>query len=195
MVTIAHDFNRTALVLVDMQNAFFEDPRLERRQERLLGHCNDLVAAARGGGMPVFNIRTIHKRDKSTWTLSMLDDDQGFLFEGTTQTYNLSGLDTTGSIEVIKHRDSSFWGTDLLHQLNRHHIDSMVLAGVSSHTCIASTASDAYAANLRVALAIEAMASTDPEFENTTLRLLEKEYRQKYEKTAALLELVPEWRS
>lgn len=86
-------------------------------------------------------------------------------------------------------------GHGLLHQLNRHHIDSMVLAGVSSHTCIASTASDAYAANLRVALAIEAMASTDPEFENTTLRLLEKEYRQKNEKTAVLLELVPEWRS
>lgn len=125
----------------------------------------------------------------------MLDDNQGFLFEGTTQTYNLSRLDTRDSIEVIKHRDSSFWGTDLLHQLNRHHIDSMVLAGVSSHTCIASTASDAYAANLRVALAIEAMASTDPEFENTTLRLLEKEYRQKNEKTAVLLELVPEWRS
>ncbi|GAA1499263.1 hypothetical protein GCM10009628_42680 [Paeniglutamicibacter kerguelensis] len=125
----------------------------------------------------------------------MLEDDQGFLFEGTPQTYNLSGLDTKDSIEVIKHRDSSFWGTDLLQQLRRHHIDSLVLAGVSSHTCIASTAADAYAANLRVALAVEAMASTDPEFENTTLKLLEQEYRQKPETTAALLEQVPEWRT
>lgn len=195
MATVAHDFKRTALVLVDMQNAFFEDQRLEARRERLIGHCNDLVAAARRGAMPIFNIRTIHKRDISTWTLSMLEDDQGFLFEGTPQTYNLSGLDTKDSIEVIKHRDSSFWGTDLLQQLRRHHIDSLVLAGVSSHTCIASTAADAYAANLRVALAVEAMASTDPEFENTTLKLLEQEYRQKPETTAALLEQVPEWRT
>lgn len=195
MATIAQDFKRTALVLVDMQNAFFEDQRLETRRERLIGHCNDLVAAARRGAMPIFNVRTIHKRDKSTWTLSMLDDDQGFLFEGTPQTHNLSGLDTRDAIEVIKHRDSSFWGTDLLQQLRRHHIDSIVLAGVSSHTCIASTASDAYAANLRVALAYEAVASTDPGFENAALKFLKNEYRQELETTAAILEQVPEWRS
>lgn len=195
MATIARDFKRTALVLVDMQNAFFEDHGLKMHQKRLVTHGNDLVAAARGGSMPVFNVRTMHKRDKSTWTLSMLDDDQGFLFEGTMQTYNVSGLDTGDSIEVIKHRDSSFWGTDLLQQLHRRHVDSMVIAGVSSHTCVAATASDAYAADIRVALAIEAIASTDPDFADTTLMLLKNEYRQNLETTAALLEQVPEWRT
>ncbi|QXQ11963.1 cysteine hydrolase family protein [Paeniglutamicibacter sp. Y32M11] len=194
MATISSDFKRTALVLVDMQNAFFEDPELKIQQKRLVGHCNDLVAAARGGSMPVFNVRTIHKRDKSTWTLSMLDDDQGFLFEGTMQTYNVSGLDTTDSIEIIKHRDSSFWGTDLLNQLHRRHVDSVVISGVSSHTCVAATASDAYAADIRAALAIDAIASADPDFANTTLALLKNEYRQKLETTAALLEQIPAWR-
>ncbi|MDO2935945.1 cysteine hydrolase [Paeniglutamicibacter sulfureus] len=178
---------RTALLIVDMQNAFFEDPILARHRESLVRHCNELAGHARSMGMPIFNIRTEHARDKSTWTLSMLDDDQGFLFEGSEQAQNLVGLDVRDSTEILKRRDSAFWRTDLSEQLARLGVESVLMAGVSSHTCIASTAADAYADDLRVWLVSDAIASSDPDFEKSTLGLLQAEYRQHIVTTDALL--------
>lgn len=177
----------TALLIVDMQNAFFEDPAMARHQEELVRRCNELCGLARASGMPVFNIRTEHARDKSTWTLSMLDDDQGFLFTGTAQAQNLAGLDLDGAVEIIKRRDSAFWRTDLSDQLRRRGVDSVLVAGVQSHTCIAATAADAYADNLRTWLISDAIASPDPDFERVTLKLLNSEYRQGILTTESLL--------
>lgn len=181
-------FKRTALVVIDMQNAFFEEATLSAQRQKIVTRCNQLMAAARAGGTPIFNIKTVHKRDKSTWTLNMLDDDQGFLFEGTRQTHNLEGLNIQGSIEVIKRRDSSFWRTDLLQKLCEQEVDSLVLCGVSSHSCIAATASDAYAADLRVVLAKDAIASPSAEFEEGTLKILRQEYRQEAWSVAEIIE-------
>ncbi|MFL4476028.1 cysteine hydrolase family protein [Paeniglutamicibacter sp. MACA_103] len=177
----------TALLIIDMQNAFFEDPILARLREPLVRHCNELTGLARALGMPVFNIRTEHARDKSTWTLSMLDDDQGFLFEGSEQARNLAGLDVEDAVEIIKRRDSAFWRTDLSERLRRGGVESVLVAGVSSHTCIASTAADAYADDVRAWLVSDAIASSDPDFEESTLKLLQAEYRQGIVSTASLL--------
>jgi nicotinamidase-related amidase len=181
---------RTALLIVDMQIAFFEEPILQAHRAVLVENCNALADAARTSGMPIFNIRTEHKKDKSTWTLSMLDDDQGFLFEGTDQAKNLGGLDLAEATEVVKRRDSAFWDTGLGTQLVRQGVGSLIVTGVSSHTCVASTAADAYARNLRVWLVKDAIASTDPTFEDTTLALLHREYRQKIVSTNDLLHSV-----
>lgn len=187
MQEVPHLSERTALLIVDMQNAFFEDPILDGHRESLVRHCNELSALARSLGMPVFNIRTEHARDKSTWTLSMLDDDRGFLFEGSDQAQNLPGLDVGEATEIVKRRDSSFWRTDLSEHLRRRGVGSVLIAGVSSHTCIASTAADAYADDLRAWLVADAIASHDPDFERSTLELLQSEYRQGIVTTQALL--------
>lgn len=178
---------RTALLIVDMQNAFFEDPLLRRHRDALVRNCNRLVAWARNLGMPIFNVRTEHARDKSTWTLSMLDDDQGFLFAGSDQAKNLDDLDIGDATEIIKRRDSAFWRTDLDGQLERLGVESVLIAGVSSHTCIAATAADAYAANIRASLVSDAIASEDPRFESAVLGLLQAEYRQKVVSVESLL--------
>lgn len=43
--------------------------------------------------MPVINVRTEHKRDRSTWTLNMLADNKGFAFEGDLDAQYLPVLD------------------------------------------------------------------------------------------------------
>ncbi len=169
-----------------MQNAFFEDPGLGHR-ESVLQHCNELAALARSTGMPIFNIRTEHAQDKSTWTLSMLEDDQGFLFTGSDQARNLTGLDLSGATEIIKRRDSAFWRTGLSEQLADPGVEEVLIAGASTHTCIASTAADAHAANLRAWPVADAIASEDPGFASATLGLLQKEYRQKVVTTQSLV--------
>lgn len=181
-----------ALLLIDMQEGFFETEDLAQHRARLASACNKLAAAARKAGLPVIAVRTVHKKDKSTWTLKMLEDDQGYLFEGTGQARILPELDLAGSIELIKRRDSAFWATELLTLLLQHRVASLILAGVSSETCIAATATDAFSANLPVFLARDALASADPDFEDVTLKFLEEHYRQRILSSEQLIAQLPD---
>ena len=85
---------KTAVLMIDLQNAYFEDPALASRQETVVEAANLLLRTATAAQVPVLLVRTEHRRDRSTWTLSMLDDDQGFIFEGTEQAAYLPGLQT-----------------------------------------------------------------------------------------------------
>lgn len=190
MTQLSGDFRHPALLLIDLQNAFFETEELAAKRDQVVANCNRLIAAAREAGAPVINARTVHKRDGSTWTLKMLEDEQGYLFEGTEQAENLSELDLDGAISIIKRRDSVFWNTELLTQLLQHRVTSLIMAGVSSHTCVAATASDAFAANLAVVVATDAVASEDPDFEDVTLKLLREQHRQRLAETSSIVRLL-----
>lgn len=168
----------TALLVIDMQNAFFEDEKLGAAQETLVAACNGLIVAARTGGAPVLLARTEHLRDRSTWTLSMLDDDQGFIFRGTHQAEFVEGLDVEGIETVTKTRDSAFFGTDLAERLRAQGVESVVLAGVSTHNCVAHTGADAFAQNFRVSYALDAIGSTNDDYAAAMLEILSVEYRQ-----------------
>ncbi|HJX77064.1 cysteine hydrolase family protein [Glutamicibacter sp.] len=180
-------FSRPALVIIDMQNAFFETPALAQQRGAVTEQCSMLLNEARKHDLLIVNVCTIHQRDKSTWTLSMLEDDQGFLFEGTEQARNLNELDLSRSVQVIKHRDSAFWQTGLDGLLHFHRIRALILAGVASDSCVAATAADAFAANYRVAVAKAAVASGDPDFEKTTLQQMETLHRQPAVDTESLI--------
>ncbi|WP_308191211.1 cysteine hydrolase family protein [Spelaeicoccus albus] len=175
-------------MIVDMQNAYFENPRLAACRSRVTEQCNELIRLARQIGALVVNVRTEHLRDKSTWTLNMLDDDQGYLFRGSKQAACVDGLDIADSQPIVKRRDNAFLGTDLLRLLQSAKITELVVAGVSTHTCIAQTASEAYARNFRVVLAKDAVASHDPEYEAGMLSMLLAEYRQEALSTSVISE-------
>ena len=167
-----------ALLIIDMQKAFFEDESLGNHHDCLGAACTSAIPDAREAGIAVYLLRTEHQRDNSTWTLSMLDDDQGFLFSGTEQTEFVDDLDVEGLPELVKTRDSAFFGTDLLQRLRILEVDTVVLAGVSTHNCVAQTGADAYANNLRVVYARDAVASTNSEYAQNVLGVLMDEYRQ-----------------
>lgn len=166
-----------ALIIIDMQKGFFAEESLRTRQDDLVRASNQLIRAAQAADELIVGVRTVHSPDRSTWTLSMLDDDQGFMLEGDADTEYVDGLDLDHAHEVIKTRDSAFWQTDLLTFLRQRSIDHVVLAGVSTHLCIMQTAIDAYNANLGVTLATDAMASCRPSLHQPTVDLLQQEYR------------------
>lgn len=169
---------RTALLVIDMQNAFFEDENLAAVQEPLVAACNRLIDTAGRNGVLVLMARTEHLPDRSTWTLSMLEDDQGFIFRGTRQAEFVRGLFTEGAEIVTKTRDSAFFGTDLAERLRRDGIDHLVLAGVSTHNCVAHTGADAFAHDVRVSYALDAIGSTNGDYAAAMLEILSVEYRQ-----------------
>lgn len=167
-----------ALLIIDMQQAYFNDPRLERHKDRLVDAINKLVDEHIENGDLIINIKTVHARDKSTWTLNMLEDNQGFAFEGSDETRTLSGLRLQTAIEITKTRDSAFHGTDLLRILRDHQVKHLTLAGVSAHNCIFQTASDAYAYDFPVRLVAAAIADEDETLQRQAFDFLKTEYRQ-----------------
>ena len=167
-----------ALLIIDMQNAYFEDPGLTPRREELVRACNRLISDFTEKGAKVLLVGTEHERDKSTWSLNMLEDDQGFIFRGSDQADFVPGLAVDGLPRLVKTRDSAFTGTDLIARLRNWGAEELVLAGVATHNCIAQTAADAFAHNFRVIYAEEAMASGNERAAADMLRILTDEYRQ-----------------
>jgi len=167
-----------ALLIVDMQVDYFNDNELERCRDDLVAACNTLAERAISAGAPVIEVRTEHKPDRSTWALNMRDDDSGMVIEGTTGASPVAGLRTDGTATVIKTRDSAFFRTELEHLLAARGIETVAIAGVSTESCIATTAADAYARDLRVVIADEAVASVDPALNRRTQEQLEQQYRQ-----------------
>jgi nicotinamidase-related amidase len=167
----------TALILIDLQYDYFADDELERCRDDLVKAANLLVDRARAAGAPVIEVRTVHKRDKSTWALNMLEDDQGMALEGSRGAERLDELEEPDHV-VVKTRDSAFHDTGLAGWLAERGVDRLVLAGVSTESCIAATATDAYAHDLRVVLVEDATASVEWEQHDQTLARLQAQYRQ-----------------
>jgi nicotinamidase-related amidase len=174
---------KTALVLIDLQNDYFADDELARCRDDVLAHSNQLVERARAAGAPVVEVRTVHAHDRSTWALNMLEDDQGMALEGTEGADRVEGLGEPDHV-VVKTRDSAFYDTDLSTWLSDRGIEQLVLAGVSTESCIAATAVDAYARDLRVVLVEDATASIEWKLHDQTLERLHQQYRQEVRSTA-----------
>lgn len=179
-----------AVLIIDMQNAFFEDPVLQGHGDAVTAACNRLITAAQESGAKVLLVKTEHEMDKSTWTLNMLEDDQGFIFRGTEQAQFVAGLTTDSLPQLVKTRDSAFLGTDLLWRLRNWDVETLVLAGISTHNCIAQTAADAFAYNFRVVYADEATASENAEAAAAVQKILCREYRQQVLDVAGIEKLL-----
>lgn len=174
-----------AVLVIDMQNDFFADPELRRCRDDLVKACNEVADRARAAGVPVFEVQTVHARDKSTWALNMRDDDQGMALEGSRGVERVDGL-KPGDQVVTKTRDSAFFGTDLERLLADAGVERLVVCGVSTESCIAATSTDAYARDLRVTLVEDGTASIEWKQHDQTLARLQEQYRQDVVKAADL---------
>lgn len=164
-----HPEHRDALLLLDLQESFFETPELEQQRAEIVDAAVELRAAAQQAQVPVFVITTVHSRDRSTWTLSMLEDDQGYLFSGDPGTEMIHEIETEGTTRLEKTRDSAWFGTDLLLRVHNLGVDRVVIAGVSTHACIAQTARDAYANNVHAVIVADAIWDERPEHRQAVL--------------------------
>lgn len=171
-----------AVVLIDMQVDFFNDPELERCREDLVAACNTVIDGALERGLPVVEVRTLHPADRSTWALNMIDDGAGMTEEGTPGAEPVEGLHhagTTDGVTVLrKTRDSAFHETGLADLLREADVDSFLLCGVSTESCIAATATEAYARDLAVALVRDGTASVRWDLHDHTIDSLRAQYRQ-----------------
>lgn len=181
------DLRHTALVIIDMQPAYFSDDRLAKQQHDLVAAITELTALYRAHHLPIFTITTVHEKDKSTWTLNMLEDNKGFSFRGERTAQPLIELNMNETITLEKTRDSAFHGTQLLALLRDKQVTHLTLCGVSAHNCIFQTAAEAYAYNFSVSLVQDAIGDEEPREKTHALGQLHAEYRQEVIDTASFV--------
>lgn len=184
--------HRDALLLVDLQNAFFDEEGLAEQEDELTAAANRLSEAAIKAKIPVFVVTTVHSRDTSTWTLNMLEAGEGFLFSGEEGTEVISGLNTDQTTRIEKTRDSALFATDLHLRLVNLSVNRIVLAGVSTHGCISQTARDAYAHNIRSVLISDATADARQDYHEAQLQRLEEDGQAS---TATMDEIIATWQN
>jgi nicotinamidase-related amidase len=145
----------TALLILDMQNYFFQTAEKQAGYKRLIPALNELVQAFdRAEGTAIYNIISVHKADRSTWSRNMLRHNAGCLLEGTHEAEVVADLFISPrQITVPKTRHSAFIRTDLERKLRSQGVDRVVLSGVYTHGCVALSAIDAWSLDFEVAIA------------------------------------------
>jgi ureidoacrylate peracid hydrolase len=184
----------TALLVVDMQNAFChraggfaQAGRDVSAQNAIVPTVARLVRAARGSGLCV--IWTIqeglgpNERARLGRRIPALLGRQG---AGIPETWSIRSTWDAELIDelraeihpddhvVRKHRMSSFYSTTLDSILRIRQIDCLIVAGVNTEKCIESTVRDASFRDLDVLVVEDAVATSDHDFHVDSLRKIDR---------------------
>jgi len=164
---------KPVLLIIDMQNDYFEQPVLADLRSRLADAINDLTGMARAHHYPVVWVTTRYAADLGDATLEMKRENILVCIENTPGAELIPELRVVaGDLEIVKKRYSAFFGTGLDDLLARLGATCLIIAGINTHACIRTTAIDAYQRDYEIILAVECIASYDREHHDVTLRYL-----------------------
>jgi nicotinamidase-related amidase len=146
------------LIVIDMQRWMFRYPERAAQLPSLVANIDALTAKFAEHGLPIFNVQTLHKADRSTWSRLMHKHDYACLIENTADAEFVDGYQPHArAVTVTKTANSAFFGTDLAHLLARTGVTELVLAGVFIDGCVGLTAADAAQHGLEVTLVEDAI--------------------------------------
>jgi nicotinamidase-related amidase len=166
-----------ALLIIDMQRWMFRYPERLAQAPRLSANIELLATAFARAGLPVFQVDTIHKADRSTWSRLMRKHDYSCLIEGTPDVAPVDGFSPPhGAIRIVKTANSAFVGTDLDCVLRRAGIVELVLTGVFIDGCVGLTAADAAQRGYEVTFVEDAIGHTRAERREVVLNWLVSDY-------------------
>ncbi|MGN6467778.1 MAG: cysteine hydrolase family protein [Rhizobiaceae bacterium] len=122
---------RTALILIDVQQAFVEREKAGERRNNpdALANIVRLLTTFRERGMAIF-----HVRHASTEPDSLLRPGRS----GYQPIAEARELD--GEPMLVKHVNAAFIGTDLEKRLRQGGIETLVIAGITTNHCVETTA-------------------------------------------------------
>ncbi len=165
---------RTALVVIDMQNAFCRDDGStakigldHTRLKAAIGPCAKLLAGARERGLPVIFTRYAYRPDYADGGILVryLNPALGsadYLAAGSWDIEILSELTPLPGEHVIdKNRPSAFYAQEFEATLRALDVDSLVVCGVTTNCCVESTVRDASQRDYKVFVATDAVAELE----------------------------------
>lgn len=178
--------SRTALIVVDMQNAFMPLPVAHAPCDmapKIVPQINALAQAVREtGGVVVWIQTACTQGDKITWSNAhnIVSHDRALkrfsALERGSEGYALyKEMDARpDDIYVEKHRFSAFIqnSSDLDAILREKGVDTVLIAGTVTNVCCESTARDAMMLNYKVVMVSDCNAADNDEEHNATLRAI-----------------------
>jgi nicotinamidase-related amidase len=162
------DPDRTAMIVVDMQNDFvaagaaMETPAARAMVPKLA----EALKMCRSAGIRVIYTAHVHRRDGSD--MGLFDDMHPPIAKRAALVDGTPGVDIypelapqPGEHVIKKHRYSGFFGTDLDIILREWKVDTVIIAGTTTENCCHATARDAMFRNYRVVFLSDATATYD----------------------------------
>jgi nicotinamidase-related amidase len=164
---------KTAILVIDMLNDYFQDGRLVEFREILCSRINDLTDWCREIGFDIIWVRQEFKEDLSDAFLIMREKSIYKTIEKTAGSQILNELvRQENDYEIVKKRYSAFYNTNLDEILNRNKTQQLIICGINTHACVRMTAIDAYQRDLKVIIATDCVNSYDEDHHNISLRYL-----------------------
>lgn len=169
------DREKTALILVDVINSFFEPghPNYYEGVETVLEPMRALLDAARASGAIVVHAAEKHRPGFTDFEWKKLPvhhlaDAHDAAFFGA---FRPEGRNET---TVYKRRFSAFFATDLALFLAEQGVRRVIIAGVKTNVCIRATAQDAFAGGFEPVIAREATNSNRPHLAAASLEDIDR---------------------
>uniref|UniRef100_UPI00398B8BD2 cysteine hydrolase family protein n=1 Tax=Pandoraea sputorum TaxID=93222 RepID=UPI00398B8BD2 len=144
------DPKRTALVVIDFQNEYFAGRMPIPDGAQALANTQKLIALADRAGIPVFQIQHVAPAGAAV-----------FAIDGKTVGFAPGAEPRAGDTVLRKTSVSVFASTDLDARLKAKGIDTLLIAGLMTHACVAGAARDAVPLGYRVVVASDASATRD----------------------------------
>jgi nicotinamidase-related amidase len=176
------------LVIIDMQRWMFRYPERAEQVPLLVGNINALANVFVDRGLPIFDVRTIHKADRSTWSRLMHKHDYPCLLEGTDDVQVVDGYRSPElAVQITKTANSVFLATDFETALKTAGVAELVLTGVFADGCVGLTAADAAQRRLDVTFVDDAIGHSRPDRREAILDWLTDSYELKRQTTEQML--------
>jgi nicotinamidase-related amidase len=167
------------LAIIDMQKWMFRYPERAAQIDQLIDNIN-AISKAFEPGLPIFDVRTIHKADRSTWSRLMRKYDYQCLIEGTEDTRPVDGYQLhERAIQITKTANSAFLGTHFETQLKAAGVTELALAGVFIDGCVGLTAADAAQRGFEVVFVDDAIGHARADRRSAILNWLADDYELK----------------
>jgi nicotinamidase-related amidase len=186
------DFERTALVIIDMQRDFLEPGGFGEtlgndvsQLSRAVKPVAAVLAAAREGGLLVIHTREGHLPDLSDAPPAKVErgapslriGDPGpmgrILIRGEAGHDIVPALyPMEGEIVIDKPGKGAFYATDLGAVLSRHAIENLLVCGVTTEVCVHTTVREGNDRGYRCVVLADGCASYFPEFHEMGLKMI-----------------------
>jgi len=160
-----------ALLVIDMQQFFLDpaSPTFTCGGLAIIPTVTRLIAAFRAAGRPVIFMRHVHHPQGLDAGIMAWWWD-GMCLEGSPESEVHPALKPLpGEKQVLKHRYSAFYNTDLETVLRCLKIEDLVISGIMTNMCCESTARDAYYRDYRVHFLADGTGSINEEMHVASL--------------------------
>lgn len=174
---------RTALLVIDVQ-AHFDEPGstpfavgVPLVVERLAR----TVAAARAAGAICIFVRAVESERTNTpvWVSRHATKPErvGKYLDGTPGAeFHPRLRPTSGDVTIVKHRYSSFLGTDLDRILRERRIRTLVIGGIATNVCVEMTAAEAFQREYWTIVLSDGTTTTSAEEQHAALRDVQRNW-------------------